>query len=256
MITPYFKLANPAATILETGEVHLWRYRFGHDTASAVDDSKVLNKTERDRSERVADPGRRSRIIESRVVLRYLLAGYLSLLPFAVKIQKGKLGRPELSLRHNKTELSFNLSHSGDLMVLAVVRGSKVGVDIEQLKSRSGLDKLARRVFSRSEQDLLAATGEAGYLAAFFQGWTRKEALLKGAGAGVFRQAKETEVSLADVYRPQIYKYQGSRERARERCLLNFQPLDGAVGAIALSAGNWRVRYFAFADSVFKDKVN
>ena len=256
MITPHFKLANPATTILETGEVHLWRYRFGLDATVAVDDSKVLNKAERDRSKRVAAPSRRARFIESRVVLRYLLAGYLSLTPFAITLRKGKLGRPELGARHSKSDLSFNLSHSGDLMVLAVVRGCKVGVDVEQLESRPGLDRLARRVFSSSEQNLLAATGEAGYVAAFFQGWTRKEALLKGAGAGVFRQAKQTEVSLADVYQPQIYKFQGSRDRAKERCLLSFQPLDGAVGALALATGNWRVRYFAFEDSVFKDQVN
>lgn len=256
MITPYFKPANPATTILETGEVHLWRYRFGRDDVVAVDETQVLSKAERKRSAGVANPARRARISESRIILRYLLAGYLSLQPFAIRIRKGKLGRPELDGRHYQTDLGFNLSHSGDLMVLAVARGSNVGVDVERISDRVGLDKLVRRVFSSSEQGLLAATGKADYLTAFFQGWTRKEALLKGAGAGVFRKAKETEVSLADVYRPQIHMYQGSRERARECSLLSFQPLDGAVGAVALSAGNWRVRYFAFEDSVFKEQVN
>jgi 4'-phosphopantetheinyl transferase len=252
MITPLFKLANPASTILEPGEVHLWRYRFGQDDPVPDDAAHVLSKAEHKRAASVPDPDRRARIIESRVILRHLLAGYVSLQPSEVRIRKGKLGRPKLDARHLKTDLDFNLSHSGDLMVLAVAIDNRLGVDVELLRTRPGLDKLVRRVFSADEQTALSAVGEVGYLAAFFQGWTRKEALLKGAGAGVFRQASETEVSLADTYRPQIYKYQGSREQAKERCLLSFQPLGDAVGALAVSAGAWRIRYFAFESGVFQ----
>lgn len=255
MITPYFKPANPASTFLDSGEVHLWRFRFGQQDATTAENSSVLSRAERNRTARVTDPNRRARIIESRVILRYLLAGYLSLQPFAIKLRKGKAGRPVLDGRH-RTDLSFNLSHSGDLMVLAIARAGNVGVDVEYLNRRAAFDKLARRVFSRYEQAALADAGEAGYTAAFFQGWTRKEALLKGVGASIFRQAKEIEVSLADVYRPQIRKYKGSREQAKAFCLLSFQPLDGAVGAVALPAGNWRVGYFSFEDGAFKNQAD
>jgi len=255
MITPYFKPANPATTLLDTGEVHLWRYCFDPDQSLGPGHAQVLSKAERSRVERVASPARQARVMESRVILRYLLAGYLSMPPQAVKLRRGKLGRPLLDGRQNRQELSFNLSHSGDLMVLAVARGSAVGVDVEQVRPRRGLSRLAQRLFSDSEQKLLAATGEADRLTAFFQGWTRKEALLKAAGAGVFRQARDTEVSLADVYRPQIYRYQGSRELARGHCLLSFQPREAAAGAVALAAGSWRLRYFAFDDQVFEQPV-
>jgi 4'-phosphopantetheinyl transferase len=255
MITPYFRPANPAVTSLETGDVHLWRHRFGQSGPCLAEDVGVLSKAELKRADKVTNRDRQARVIESRVVLRYLLAGYLDTQPAAVKIRKGKLGRPELNGKRSDRTFSFNLSHSGDLLLLAAVRDSKIGVDVEQVRERPEIDKLVQRVFSDNEQAMLGTTAKEQRLQAFFRGWTRKEALLKSDGEGVFRKARETEVSLSDVYQPQIYQFQGSRERAKELSLLTFQPEDQAVGALAVAHGNWRIRYFSFEAGVFNSKA-
>ena len=81
----------------------------------------------------------------------------------------------------------FNLSHSGDLVAIAVAE-SEVGVDVERVRPMAHLDDVARHVFHPNELRWLAR--QPGTLPAFFRLWTLKEALLKAAGTGFSHPAK------------------------------------------------------------------
>ncbi len=72
----------------------------------------------------------------------------------------------------------FNLSHSGDKVVL-LVDEEDVGADVEQIAPYSW--KVAKQVFTVSEQKWLRrqATDEA-----FYRLWTGKEAIMKALGLG------------------------------------------------------------------------
>jgi len=76
----------------------------------------------------------------------------------------------------------FSISHAGGFAVCAIVRGSRVGIDIEVL-ARVRAESL-RRVARAAELDRFGADpyGPAKL-------WTRKEAVLKAAGASVFDAA-------------------------------------------------------------------
>ncbi len=79
-------------------------------------------------------------------------------------------------------EVYFNISHSGDYVVLAF--GSReLGVDIERVR-RAGL-KTARRFFTGEEYEYLLETREEERDDAFFRIWTGKEAVVKAAGCGL-----------------------------------------------------------------------
>jgi phosphopantetheinyl transferase len=47
--------------------------------------------------------------------------------------------------------LRFNLAHSRDHALLAVTRGLSVGIDIEFIDPKRGVDEIANRFFSRQE---------------------------------------------------------------------------------------------------------
>lgn len=85
---------------------------------------------------------------------------------------------------------AFNLSHSGEWILLAVGEG-EVGCDIERPEHVS-YEKMGRIVFTENELRLIKQardkTGE------FFKLWTKKEALLKCMGKGFHREAKSVEV--------------------------------------------------------------
>jgi 4'-phosphopantetheinyl transferase len=80
---------------------------------------------------------------------------------------------------------SFNLSHSGHLVVLAFGHEGRVGVDVEQVRPLRDLGGLARASFAKDEIDALLALPGDEQIPAFFRIWTRKEAMLKALGCGL-----------------------------------------------------------------------
>ena len=85
---------------------------------------------------------------------------------------------------------AFNLSHSGEWVLLAV-DDNDVGCDIEQVRFVNGL-RMGRIVFTDRElREIENARDKTGV---FFDLWTKKEALLKCMGKGFHREAKSVEV--------------------------------------------------------------
>ncbi|MGH8265432.1 MAG: 4'-phosphopantetheinyl transferase family protein [Steroidobacteraceae bacterium] len=93
----------------------------------------------------------------------------------------------------------FSISHTGGFAVCAVARESRVGIDIEVL-ARVRPESL-RRVAHPTELERFAADP---YGAAKL--WTRKEAVLKAAGASIFDAAAvEVEEGHADFHGERWY---------------------------------------------------
>src|SRR5262249_23276985 len=86
-------------------------------------------------------------------------------------------GRPAVAA---DVPISFNVSHSGPLALVAVLEGeARIGVDVEAVKPRSRLDALAARVLDVDEHaSWLQLEDEDARLRAFLQTWTCKEAYL------------------------------------------------------------------------------
>jgi 4'-phosphopantetheinyl transferase len=84
----------------------------------------------------------------------------------------------------------FNLSHSGDLILLAVHQQRPVGVDVEQQRPGLAWRPIARRVLPPAEWQALeaiatAAEAERQAAEAFLAAWCRLEARLKAQGLGL-----------------------------------------------------------------------
>jgi 4'-phosphopantetheinyl transferase len=105
--------------------------------------------------------------------LRAILAARLGTAPVIVR---GPHGKPELAGR----ELEFNVSHSGELALIAVSDAGPIGVDVEQHRALPDPAAFARRFFSAGE-----AADAGADLAALFRCWCRKEAWLKAQGVGL-----------------------------------------------------------------------
>ena len=77
----------------------------------------------------------------------------------------------------------FNLSHSGDWVVLAY-GDSPVGVDVQQHRKDRDIAAFARRFFTPEEQSYVFGP-EADPTARFYEVWTGKESWLKYLGTGL-----------------------------------------------------------------------
>jgi 4'-phosphopantetheinyl transferase len=154
----------------------------------------VLSPEERLRVERfrVADHRRRYTIAHG--ALRAILAGYGKGDPLALEFGTGPRGKPFLA---QQPELCFNLSHSGQLALIAV-GARELGIDLEKMRHLESQRDIARRHFAPGEFAALEALPDADQRAAFYRCWTRKEAYIKAVGAGLSMPLDVFEVSLGD----------------------------------------------------------
>lgn len=91
-------------------------------------------------------------------------------------------GRPYLA-NPGSWKGDFNLSHSGEWLVLALTDRGRVGVDVQQIRD---VDLgVARICFTPEERKALALVPGDELRTLFFRIWTLKEALAKATGLGL-----------------------------------------------------------------------
>lgn len=123
----------------------------------------------------------RTLFVARRAHLRRLLAAYLGIKPAEVGFRTNSQGKPFLA----NGGLWFNLSKSGNRVVIAFTRAGEVGVDLEQVHEIPEAPELAQRWFSEGENAQLNTLPPGKFQAAFFHVWTQKEAYLKARGEGL-----------------------------------------------------------------------
>jgi 4'-phosphopantetheinyl transferase len=121
----------------------------------------ALNQDERDRADRFRLAGARNQFIFSRALLRQILGACLRVEPAAVTFGHGPCGKPSLAPRLANGDLRFNISHSGEIVAIAIASGREVGVDIESVRCLEEWSPLAERIFSASQLRDLHALPES-----------------------------------------------------------------------------------------------
>jgi phosphopantetheinyl transferase len=155
-----------SASNLDPGiELHLWHARLG---SRAWPGPAGLPRTERERADRLLREDARRRWVAARWALRSVLGGYLGQEPAAIELDLAERGKPRLA--DADAALRFNLSHSGELALIAIAAGREVGVDVQRIGPRPG---------------------------AFYAEWTRREAIAKCHGAGLGAPLPEAPVAVA-----------------------------------------------------------
>lgn len=140
------------------------------------------------------------------------------------------------SLPGRANVIQFNLAHSQDLALVAVTRLGPVGVDVEQLQPINDAAELGRQFFSERESTILDALPIAERPAAFFNLWTRKEALLKATGEGIGHLLHRVEVSCLNNEPARFLALPGSAGELDEWALHALAPAPGFVAALAVRA--------------------
>jgi 4'-phosphopantetheinyl transferase len=115
--------------------------------------------------------------------LRQVLALYLGEATETIELTRGEHGKPDLAVEPER--LAFNLSHSGELALVAVSRGREVGIDVEREKPERDLVALAERALAPEDAAAVRAAGEDERTRVFYALWTRHEARLKCLGIGL-----------------------------------------------------------------------
>jgi 4'-phosphopantetheinyl transferase len=210
--------------------VHRLRYHFAAEPGRET--LGCLTEDERERMAKFRFVEDRVRFAGTRALLRTLLAAELELAPDRVPLELGPNGKPLLA---PACSLHFNVSHSGDLGLVALSRNNPVGVDVERMRPDVEFRSVAARVFAPSELRALAALDDPAALARFYRGWTYKEAVLKALGVGLGAEPRTFAVLEGDG--PDLTVEPSALATPLERVRVSRVPVpEGYAAAVAVIA--------------------
>ncbi len=177
--------------------VQVWTVPLDRPPATVARLSRILSEGEAERGDRCRFEHDRRRFIVAHGALRLILAGCLDVPPETLRLRPGRHGKPRLA---GSSELRFNLSHSGELALVAVTWHREVGVDVDRLRPDLPVEPFAERFFPASDARFVAAaTGPTERAERFLRLWTRKEAVVKAAGARLAQGLGLTVLTDADA---------------------------------------------------------
>jgi 4'-phosphopantetheinyl transferase len=204
---------------LSDGEVHVWSASLTLADFELEAMRAVLSRDEILRSERSPLMQERNRFTAGRGLLRHVLAQYLDIQAQEIQFTYGHAGKPYLVA--NPLNIHFNISHSGDVALVAVTAAREIGVDVERICTMPEMDDIVVRFFSDDAKREFQSAPLAERVQVFFKCWTEHEAMTKCTGDGI---ADEKPLAPHGM------------------TVLPLFPAVGYVGALAVSGAAARVR--------------
>jgi 4'-phosphopantetheinyl transferase len=134
-------------------EVRLWSVRLDLEEARVASLRRLLDQEELGRVDSLRFPAHRRRFVVAHAAMRLIVGAHLATPPARVRWSRDRYGKPQVE------GAQVNLSHSGDLALLAISDHRPVGVDVERERPGGRMD-------ARS--------------------WVRREACAKTFGLGLF----------------------------------------------------------------------
>jgi 4'-phosphopantetheinyl transferase len=169
--------------VLDPHEVHIWFRRTEPATAATIEAARAtLSAGERLRADRFMFAEDRRDFTLAHDLLRRCLSAYRPVEPDEWDFLADAAGKPYL--RGDPT-LSFNLSHTRQLVACAIAAGSPVGIDVERAARLVDAGAIAGRYFSPLEVASLARCRDEAHKLRFLELWTLKESFVKAVGVGL-----------------------------------------------------------------------
>ena len=163
-----------------TNHVDVWKINVNCNLFFRDNFLSVMAPGEIERANHFLRTEDKNRSIISRGAVRIILAKYLNIRPAAIEFALDENQKPFINIKKNKG-LHFNLSHSGEWVLLAV-SNDEIGADIELINRQFKYKDILTDYFSEDEVNFIQRdlSGER-----FFLLWTRKEAFTKATGKGL-----------------------------------------------------------------------
>jgi len=181
---------SPNEPVLDVRNAHLWLCDLDDRRWVSAVDKSLLSAAEHARAERLRTLELRRRFVARSVLVRRVLGGLLGVPPCNVEYRIGPLGKPELAHDiyaglERKPLPCFNLSHSDNVLALAVGFHREIGVDVECVKTDLDFLRLGEAQLGAEEIAQLRNLSAPERALAFYRSWTRHEAMAKATGRGI-----------------------------------------------------------------------
>jgi 4'-phosphopantetheinyl transferase len=191
----------PPVLALRNNQVHLWKIDFSTHCRHEEDFVSLLSEDEKIRANKFKFNKDRLTYIIAKTILRKLIGSYTKLDPKEIQFNYNKQSKPFID---SEIDLKFNLSHSGQKIIIGFTLNYDIGVDVEYNKRQIEIAEISKRFFSVKESTILMQLSKEDQQAAFYNCWTRKEAFIKAKGGGLSIPLDQFEVTLALGDRPEL----------------------------------------------------
>jgi 4'-phosphopantetheinyl transferase len=151
-----------------------------------------LSEQEKTQAKRFINNYLRDRYVMSHGLLRYLLSFYAERAPQDIQYSVNQFGKP--FLENNKNQIQFNMSHSKDYAAYIIALGDPIGIDIEWKDKDINLQEISEFVLSPTEIINFNQLSAEEKFHAFYDVWTKKEAIIKAIGQGLSYPIKTIEI--------------------------------------------------------------
>ena len=230
------------ALTLGTNDVQVWRGYLDQPPATVDRFSELLSDDELSRANRFHFEIDRKHFIVARGYLRMLISRYQEIPPAEIQFSYTTYGKPLLVTTNPQVQpFHFNLAHSGGLAVYAFTRIGEVGVDVERIRPDFAADEIAERFFSPDECACLKKLSKELRHQAFFDCWTRKEAIIKAVGTGLSLPLDQFDVTLAPGDPPQLLRTRWNESEAARWSLKVIDAGPDYAAAVAVAGHDWQL---------------
>jgi 4'-phosphopantetheinyl transferase len=231
----------PTAFALAHDEVHVWKVVLDRPAGEVTELQRLLSADEQARAERFYFERDQRKFIVTRAVLRLLIGRYLDITPAKVQFEYQEHGKPALARTTALGDFQFNISHSGEMALLAFTYGRPIGVDIEYSRPLDDAERVAKRSFSPGEFEVFRRLPTGQKQEAFFNCWTRKEAFIKAIGEGLSHPLDQFDVAFAPGEKPGFLYIAGDEQAAGHWSLKALQPAPSYIAALAVKGKDWQL---------------
>jgi 4'-phosphopantetheinyl transferase len=194
------------------GKVDIWQIELDRVPVTLQQNLSALDLRE---AARIVSAGEREVFLKVRCALRSILAQYLRCADDAMEFEQQAGG---LGLASPSSLIRFNLSHSENLLLVAVTFARQVGIDVEFMRADLPFETLADYYFDPRDAHRLRHLGHSDRMRHFYQEWTSSEA------------------SRRVVNHSKLAGDQSSR-----CCVLNFTPVSGFSAALAVEGEDFQL---------------
>ena len=223
-------------------EVHIWRARVDAPRQVIQELRGVLSPDEHEKADRFHFDVDRRRFVIGRSALRMLLAQRLGTAPAKLQFDTSAFGKPHLASAFADTALRFNVSHSGDIVLIALALHRALGVDVEHMRPDIEVVGIAERFFSVAERRALGTLDPKEQRDAFYACWTRKEAYIKATGDGLSLPLDQFDVTLLPGEPARLVATRPDPAEATRWTLMGLEVGDGYKAALAVEGAGFRLK--------------
>jgi len=133
----------------------------------------------------------RYRTLVGKILLLRYLTKYTNATLDDVKLTEYK--KPYLE----NQSIDFSISHSGEYVIVAFSKNTKIGIDIEYLNKNIDLCDFNSVFLEHEIKEIHNANNK---IEKFYKIWTLKEALLKAEGKGLFENLKDVKIANNKIF--------------------------------------------------------